>query len=154
MSSKRTQSMGSAVCAGCGYEAATVSVAFCPGCGSSFVPVRTVRRRRIGWFSLPSMLYPKAYKWFVFASAADIVLTWFIILLGGREVNVIADAVIATQGLVGIVMYKFCLVILVVLCCEVIGRRKPRIGHNLARLAFVLTAIPVILSIVQLVRPH
>lgn len=99
------------------------------------------------------MLYPKTYKWFVFASAADIVLTWFIILLGGREVNVIADAVIASQGLVGMILYKFCLVVFVVVSCEVIGRRKPRVGHNLARFAFVLTATPVVLSILQLVRP-
>ena len=99
------------------------------------------------------MLYPTAYKWFVFVSAADIVLTWFILLLGGSEVNVIADAVIAYAGLKGILIYKFCLMILVVLSCEVIGRRRPRPGRNLARAAIAISAIPVVLSIVQLIVP-
>ncbi len=96
------------------------------------------------------MLYATAYKWFVLTSAVDIVLTWFILLLGGSEVNILADAVIAHAGLRGILIYKFCLVILVVIVCEVIGRRRPRVGRNLARLAIVITALPVILSVTQL----
>jgi hypothetical protein len=96
------------------------------------------------------MLYPIAYKWFVFISAADVVLTWFILLLGGSEVNILADTVIAHAGLKGILIYKFCLVILVVLLCEIIGRRRPRVGRNLARWAVAITAIPVVLSVVQL----
>ena len=97
------------------------------------------------------MLYQTAYKWFVLISAVDIVLTWFILLLGGSEVNVLADAVIAHAGLKGILIYKFCLVILVVIVCEAVGRRRPWIGRNLARLAVVITALPVVLSIVQLI---
>ncbi len=97
------------------------------------------------------MLYPRSYKWFVFISAVDVILTWFILLLGGREVNVIADAVIASAGLQGILIYKFCLVLLVVLICEIVGRRKPLVGRNLARAAIVITALPVVLSIAQLV---
>lgn len=97
------------------------------------------------------MLYPRSYKWFVFISAVDVILTWFILLLGGREVNVIADAVIAGAGLQGILIYKFCLVLLVVMICEVVGRRRPGVGRNLARAAIVITALPVVLSIAQLV---
>ena len=97
------------------------------------------------------MLYPSAYKWFVFFSAVDVVLTWFILLLGGTEVNVLADAVIGYAGLKGILIYKFCLAILVVLQCEVIGRRRPRVGRNLARVAVAITSVPVILSIAQLI---
>ena len=97
------------------------------------------------------MLHPRCYKWFVFISASDVVLTWFILLLGGTEVNVIADAVIANAGLQGILIYKFCLVLLVVMICEVVGRRRARIGRNLARSAIAITALPVVLSIAQLV---
>ena len=100
---------------------------------------------------MPPMLYPRAYKWFVFISALDVVLTWFILLLGGSEVNPVADAVIAHAGLRGILIYKFCLVLVVVLACEVIGRRRPWLGRNLARVAIAITALPVLLSIAQLV---
>lgn len=97
------------------------------------------------------MLYPIAYKWFVFISAVDVVMTWFILLLGGREVNVLADAVISHAGLKGILVYKFCLVILVVLLCEFVGRRRAALGRNLARASIAITSIPVALSIAQLV---
>ena len=97
------------------------------------------------------MLFPTTYKWFVFFSALDVVLTWFILLLGGVEVNVLADAVIAYAGLQGMLIYKFCLVVLVVLICEIVGRRKLRSGRNLALAAVALTALPVALSIVQLI---
>ena len=100
---------------------------------------------------MPKMLYPTAYKWFVFISALDIILTWFILLLGGAEVNFLADAIIAHAGLKGILIYKFCLVVLVVLLCEVVGRRRPWVGRNLARLAIVITALPVVLSVAQLI---
>lgn len=98
------------------------------------------------------MLYPKSYKWFVLVSALDVVLTWFILLVGGSEVNVLADAVIASAGLKGILIYKFCLVLLVVVICEVVGRRRPRAGQKLALLAIAVTSVPVILSVLQLFR--
>lgn len=97
------------------------------------------------------MLYPRSYKWFVFISALDVIFTWFILLIGGREVNLVADAVIANAGLQGILIYKFCLVLLVVIICEIVGRRRRWVGRNLARAANVITAIPVVLSIAQLV---
>lgn len=87
----------------------------------------------------------------MFISALDVVLTWFILLLGGSEVNVLADAVIAFAGLKGILIYKFCLVVFVVLICEVVGRRRLGVGRNLARLALAVTALPVILSVAQLI---
>ena len=152
MKKKRSQPDGSAVCRECGYKAATASMAFCPGCGSSFVPVGgPSARRRLGWFSVPHMLYQTAYKWFVYISALDVILTWFILLVGGEEVNWLADVVIAHAGLKGILIYKFCLVVLVVLICEVVGRRKPWVGRKLAGLAIVITALPVVLSVVQLI---
>ena len=154
MGNKRAILPGDAVCATCGYRAATASFAYCPGCGNSFIPVRPARRRRrIGWFSVPAMLYPKQYKWFVLFSAADLVLTWFILQLGGTEVNAIADTIIATGGLRAIVIFKFSLTVAVILICEVIGRRRPRKGRNLALAAVAIAALPVVLSIAQLVMP-
>ncbi len=151
MRAKRRQSQRPVVCSECGYQPATVTISFCPGCGCSFVPASAPQtRRRIGWLSVPQMLYQTAYKWFVYISAMDVILTWFILLLGGSEVNVLADAVIAHTGLKGIIIYKFCLVVLVVVICEIVGRRRLRVGRNLARAAIAITSIPVILSIVQI----
>lgn len=142
---------GSGVCRRCGYRTATVSVATCPDCGGPVVAAATNRpRRKIRFFAVPAMLYQRAYKWFVMLSALDVVLTWFILLLGGTEVNALADAVISRTGLNGILIYKFCLVIVVVLSCEVIGRRRPQLGRRLAHWSIAITAAPVILSIVQL----
>lgn len=153
MSVQAVSSTSSFECAACGYQAATGSVAFCPGCGRPFVTVkRKSKRTRLGWLSVPPMLYPKSYKWFVLVSALDVVLTWFILLVGGSEVNVLADAVIASAGLKGILIYKFCLVLLVVVICEVVGRRRPRAGQKLALLAIAVTSVPVILSVLQLFR--
>ena len=152
MTVKRSRLVSPIECAACGFQPATASITFCPGCGRSFVPARKSRtRRRIGWFSIPQMLYQTAYKWFVLISAVDVILTWFILLLGGNEVNVLADAVIAHAGLKGIVVYKFCLVVFVVLICEVVGRRRFGMGRKLARLAVMVTALPVALSVAQLI---
>lgn len=141
---------GSGLCKRCGYRTATMSVSTCPACGGPIVGATKAQpRRKIRFLALPSMLYPRAYKWFVLISAVDLVLTWFILLLGGQEVNVLADAVIAHAGLKGILLYKFCLVILVVLLCEVVGRRRPRLGRKLALGAIAITALPVVLSLAQ-----
>ena len=105
---------------------------------------------KIGLLSVPPMLYQQAYVWFVLVSALDIMLTWTVLFLGGEEVNVLADAVIAHAGLTGIVIYKFCLVVFVVLMCEAVGRRNGRVGRQLARYSIAITAIPVVLSFIQL----
>ena len=109
-----------------------------------------VRVPKTGLLSAPPMLYQQAYAWFVLVSALDIMLTWTVLFLGGEEVNVLADLVIAHAGARGIVIYKFCLVVFVVLICEVVGRRNARLGRQLARWSVAATAIPVALSLVQL----
>lgn len=96
------------------------------------------------------MLHQQAYVWFVFVSALDIMLTWVILLLGGSEVNVVADAVIEHAGLSGIVMYKFCLVVFVIILSEAVGRRNAGAGRKLAEWSIAITAIPVVLSVIQL----
>ena len=151
MSERLVSCDGSGLCSQCGFRTATVSISICPSCGGAIVAAASSRRKRkIRFFTLPSMLYQKAYKWFVYISALDVVLTWFILLLGGQEVNVVADAVIAHAGLGGILIYKFGLVVLVVLACEVIGRRRPSLGRGLAHWSIAVTAIPVLLSVIHL----
>lgn len=104
---------------------------------------------RHGWWQAHA-LYPQAYTWYVFLSALDLMLTWVILHLGGREVNVLADWVIARFNLPGLVAFKFLLVVLVVILCELVGRRRPGTGRRLARWAVVLSAVPVLVAAAHL----
>ena len=139
------------VCPECGYRTVTLALMHCPECGGCIVPAdRPTRPSKLGWLSLPAMRYPRPYAWFVVVSALDIVFTWTVLLLGGKEVNAIADMVIAFAGAKGIIIYKFCLVVLVIVLCEVIGRRRNKVAKRLAEWSVALTAIPVVMSIYQL----
>lgn len=60
---------------------------------------------------------------------------------------------IATGGPRAILTYTFSLAVTVVLICEVIGGRRPRTGRRLGSGAVVIAALPVVLSIAQLVMP-
>ena len=148
MSGRRTTPSHAGVCRRCGRKLVTVSVASCPDCGG---PVVGVRRPKVRWLSLPPMRYPNAYVWFVFLSSLDIMLTWLILSLDGLELNPLANAVVAHVGLPGMVGFKFCLAILVVVMAEVIGRRRDRAGRKLAEWAVAITTIPVVLALVQLI---
>jgi Domain of unknown function (DUF5658) len=148
---KQSSDNAGGVCLGCGYQTATVSVSACPACGGAVVSGgRSRGRLRVGFFALPEMLFQDAYVWFVLVSVLDLMLTWIILLLGGSEVNVIADAVIKHTGAAGMVMYKLCLTMFVIVMCEVIGRRRRPAGLKLAEWSVAVSAIPVVLSLVQL----
>lgn len=139
------------LCASCGYRTASIAIANCPDCGGLIGPVSGRKNAKtLGWFSLPSMRYQRPYAWFVVLSVLDVLFTWTILLCGGREVNAIADAVIAHGGANGIILYKFCLVVLVIVLCEVIGRRRDRVARRLAEWSVALTSVPILLSIYQL----
>ena len=89
------------------------------------------------------MRHQNAYTWFVFLSAMDLMLTWIILHYDGREVNPLADWIVARMDLWGLVAFKFSLVSLVVVLCETIGRHRPALGRFVARFAVVITAVPV-----------
>jgi hypothetical protein len=97
-----------------------------------------------------AVLYPNLYVWFVLLAALDVMFTWVVLYLGGWEANKLAAWVIERGDLPGTVSFKFVLVILVVGVCEVVGRRKDRLGRRLAQWAVALTALPVVLALVQL----
>ncbi len=87
--------------------------------------------------------YPTVYTWYVFLSSLDIMFTWVVLHAGGREENVIADWIIQQFNLPGLVLFKFCLVVLVVLICEIVGRRNPTLGRTLGRWVLLISAFPV-----------
>ena len=138
----------SGVCRECGARCASVALSACPECGGAIGPEDLPRA---GLLSLPAMLHQNAYAWFVLVSAVDIMLTWIILVfLGGQEVNPVAAAVIAHGGLTSLVVFKFCLVLFVVVMCEWIGRRNVRVGVKLAEWSVAVSSIPVVVSLMQI----
>jgi len=89
------------------------------------------------------MRHQNAYAWFVFLSAMDLMLTWIILHSNGREVNPVADWVVTTLDLWGLVGFKFSLVVLVVVLCEMIGPHRPALAQFVSCFAVIITAVPV-----------
>jgi hypothetical protein len=94
-----------------------------------------------------AMRYPDAYVWLVFVSALDVMLTWRILEEGGVEINPIARFVIDMWALPGAILFKFGLMLFVILACEIVGRQKDRAGRLLAAFAVFVSAIPVVYSL-------
>jgi len=107
-----------------------------------------------------AVLYPNVYFWYVFLASLDIILT--VLILSplfvqtdtleprGTELNPLANWITRVAGLPGIIAFKFALVILVVCICEIVGQRKHETGRRLARWAVAISAIPVVVALVQM----
>src|SRR5690349_11853101 len=101
---------------------------------------------------LRHVLYPDRYAWYVLASALDGMVTITVLVhLGAREVNTFAQWSIERFGNWGLIGLKFLSVILVVLICEYVGRRRRRLGAALATAAIFLSLIPVVAAMTQVV---
>lgn len=98
------------------------------------------------------MLYEPHYLWFIFVSSLDLMMTWVILYLGGREVNPLAKHVLDTFGMNGMVVYKMALVVLVIILCEWVGRKSLHAGRRLATAGVAVTCIPVVLSFLLLAK--
>ncbi|MFI4861536.1 MAG: DUF5658 family protein [Phycisphaerales bacterium JB063] len=99
-----------------------------------------------GLFGPRPMLFPNAYTWLLLFSALDIMLTWVILTKGGREVNAIAEWVIRRFSLEGMIVYKFVLVLVFVLICELVGRLRHRSGRTLSAVGVAIASVPVLWS--------
>ena len=69
---------------------------------------------------------------------------------GGRELNDVADYVIQEWDVIGLVIYKFVLVLFVILVCEQVGRMRRDVGLKLARAGVAIMCIPVAFAVVQM----
>jgi len=96
------------------------------------------------------MRYQNEYVWLIFVSAMDVIMTWGILFLGGLEVNPIASRILENNGFGTLIVYKFALVMFVIIMCEIIGRKRDRSGRRLSRFCIGLTAVPVAWSVVLL----
>lgn len=96
------------------------------------------------------MRYPIAYVGLLIFSALDVILTWIILGLAGREVNPIAEWVIDEWGLNGMIIYKFALITVFILMCEAVGSLRDTTGRTLARVSVLIASVPVIWSLILL----
>lgn len=97
--------------------------------------------------------FPYFYLALVFVSALDLILTYIVILIGGIEVNPIANAVLQSPAdFHGLIVYKFLIVAAVVLICEFISRHADVTGRRLAGWAVAISAFPVVWSTLLLLN--
>ncbi|MCH2143662.1 MAG: DUF5658 family protein [Phycisphaerales bacterium] len=102
--------------------------------------------------SLPEMRYQTGYVWFIFVSSLDIMLTWLILSKGGLEVNPVAKLVIDNWGLTGAIGFKFALTLFVIIACEIVGRKRDRLGRNLILFGIIISGSPVVYSLYLLLQ--
>jgi hypothetical protein len=121
-------------------------------------PAKGLTPGRRSW----AVRYPNAYVWLIFLAALDIMLTYLILHpvvfprdatmteSRGTEANTLADWFIKRWDVPGMVAFKFALVIVVVVLCEVIGRHRDATGRRIAEWAVAVTVIPVLVALVQM----
>lgn len=98
------------------------------------------------------ILYPKTYTVFLVLAALDVICTWFILALGGREVNAFANMLLQQWDVHGLLALKFSVVAMVLLICEIVGRKNPSAGGKLVFAAIALNMFPVAVGASQLIR--
>lgn len=107
---------------------------------------------RPGFINVP-MRYPNEYVWLVFVSAMDLIMTWIILVHhGGYESNPIADFMIIRFGSTGLILFKFAIVMFVIIICEIVGRHSEGRGRWLARVGVGISAVPLSVSLFIVLR--
>lgn len=96
-------------------------------------------------------LFPNRYVWFVLFSAMDVLMTFLILSVGGREANAVANFILERYGLAGMTVFKFLLVTFVILLTEYVGRKSLAAGRRLTVYAIALTVMPVLVALFLLV---
>lgn len=138
-------------CPACG-EIAPEAVDRCPECGASLTAA-TRSQDAVPWLALPEMRYQSAYVWLVLISFLDILLTFLVLYeWEGHEVNPIAHAIIVQMGFIWAALFKFAIVVLVIIICEVVGRRRDRTGRRLSQVTVAISAFPVAYTFALLLR--
>lgn len=89
--------------------------------------------------------YAKAYALLVLFSAIDILLTRKVLMdFGGTEANPLAAYVIEQGGFFAASIFKYALVVLAIILCEVIGRMKDHVGRRLSWTMVMIGIIPIV----------
>lgn len=98
--------------------------------------------------------YPNGYTWLVFVATLDVFGTYLVLHFGGVEANPLAARVIAYWGVPGMVTFKLCLIMLAIVIAEEVGRRDDKAGRRFVGYAIALSAVPVMLAALLLLRKH
>jgi len=96
------------------------------------------------------VLFLPLHMLFVVVSILDIFFTNLILSLDGREVNPIANLVLEHWAMNGMIAFKFCLVALVVIIIEEVGRQQYAKGRWLAIVSISISSVPIFLAVGQL----
>ena len=97
-----------------------------------------------------TLRHPFAYLALILVSMLDVLFTCVIVSRGGRELNPLADGVIAHGGLHALLYYKFTLLLLLVLLCEFLHGRRPRMMQRSVPLIVVAWGLPPAWAFLQL----
>lgn len=91
---------------------------------------------------------------FLTVATLDILLTAWVLSIGGREVNPVAAAVIATWGMGGIISFKFALTMFVITITEYVAMTHEHVARRLVFAAVVISGIPPLYSAGLLTAAH
>lgn len=99
------------------------------------------------------VMYARYHVGFVGLSTLDVLVTSFILSLGGAELNAIANRALeagTTEPITILTFYKFATVTLVLLAIEAIGRRRKQLGRGVAGFAVMANFVAVGVGVSQL----
>ena len=96
---------------------------------------------------------------FILASALDVMMTWYLLMHGGSddrtwfvESNPIPRYFLYSWGFDALVYFKFAIVAVVAVICQIIARSKLEVARRVLNFATVVVTGVVIYSIVLMVR--
>jgi hypothetical protein len=98
------------------------------------------------------VLYPGRSPMYAYVAALDLFFTRIILEVDGRAATFVADWLLQQWNVRGLVVFKFLSVVLVLLICELVGRRRRRLGGQLAGWAVVISAFPVVVGAFHVLR--
>lgn len=143
----QSKDTGPAACPACHSVLKASDTELCPECGQELGGPSHARRQP-RFLAMPEMRYQNAYLWLVLLSSIDVMLTYIVLFhWGGFEANPVAAAVIETRPFYWATLFKFCLVVLAIILCEVVGRMNDREGRRLSIVCVIIGAIPVVYTI-------
>jgi hypothetical protein len=122
-----------------------------PASGRAPITSLATTTSRPGLLDIPEMRFPELYVWLLFVSSLDIMLTWLILRDGGEEVNPVAKLVIDAWALNGAILFKFGLILFVIIVCEVVARVRPRVAFLLIWFGVLISSFPPVWSVVLLI---
>ncbi len=96
------------------------------------------------------VLYPTLYPLLVLGGTLDVILTSVVLALGGQELNGVANHVLESSGLGGLVALKFAMISSVILLCEIVGHRRHVLGSSVATFGIGVHAVVVAFTLGQL----